>query len=189
MQAVLKGKCKAKAVQLTKAVLTAPYLRLIILFTLINWRHVFPADSHQYMCSYFSSNNYLYFHPMIFSFDSRDHISFINEMKVLIQSDELAKDVASAESLLERHQEHKVNVIFTLNSFSLEVFLLTCNSFLVSIRVILMHQRMDLRSLPMMEKNLSIPIIMLLMRSKKRYLIKRFPVFFHTFSSVRVQQQ
>lgn len=36
MQAVLKGKCKAKAVQLTKAVLTAPYLRLIILFTLIN---------------------------------------------------------------------------------------------------------------------------------------------------------
>ena len=114
---------------------------------------------------------------MIFSFDSRDHISFINEMKVLIQSDELAKDVASAESLLERHQEHKVNVIFTLNSFSLEVFLLTCNSFLVSIRVILMHQRMDLRSLPMMEKNLSIPIIMLLMRSKKRYLIKRFPVF------------
>lgn len=39
--------------------------------------------------------------------DYRDHISFINEMKVLIQSDELAKDVASAESLLERHQEHK----------------------------------------------------------------------------------
>lgn len=38
----------------------------------------------------------------------RDHISFISEMKVLIQSDELAKDVASAESLLERHQEHKV---------------------------------------------------------------------------------
>lgn len=32
-------------------------------------------------------------------------------MKVLIQSDELAKDVASAESLLERHQEHKVNNI------------------------------------------------------------------------------
>lgn len=30
-------------------------------------------------------------------------------MKVLIQSDELAKDVASAESLLERHQEHKVS--------------------------------------------------------------------------------
>jgi len=31
-------------------------------------------------------------------------------MKVLIQSDELAKDVASAESLLERHQEHKVKI-------------------------------------------------------------------------------
>lgn len=138
------------------------------------------------MCSYFSSNNYLYFHPMIFSFDSRDHISFINEMKVLIQSDELAKDVASAESLLERHQEHKVNVIFTLDSFSLEVFLLTCNSFLVSIRVILMHQRMDLRSLPMMEKNLSIPIIMLLMRSKKRYLIQSFSVFFFILLAVYV---
>ena len=30
-------------------------------------------------------------------------------MKVLIQSDELAKDVASAESLHDRHQEHKVS--------------------------------------------------------------------------------
>ena len=38
----------------------------------------------------------------------RDHISFINEMKVLIESDDLAKDVAGAEALLERHQEHKV---------------------------------------------------------------------------------
>ena len=40
--------------------------------------------------------------------DYRDHISFVNEMKVLIESDELAKDVAGAEALLERHQEHKV---------------------------------------------------------------------------------
>ena len=29
-------------------------------------------------------------------------------MKVLIQSDELAKDVAGAEALLDRHNEHKV---------------------------------------------------------------------------------
>lgn len=35
-------------------------------------------------------------------------------MKVLIQSDELAKDVASAESLLERHQEHKVRKLYSL---------------------------------------------------------------------------
>lgn len=40
----------------------------------------------------------------------RDHMSFISEMKVLIQSDELAKDVAGAEALLEHHQEHKVSV-------------------------------------------------------------------------------
>lgn len=29
-------------------------------------------------------------------------------MKAIIYSDELAKDVAGAEALLERHQEHKV---------------------------------------------------------------------------------
>ncbi|XP_048586984.1 spectrin alpha chain, non-erythrocytic 1 isoform X2 [Nematostella vectensis] len=39
--------------------------------------------------------------------DFRDHMSFINEMKVLIMADELAKDVAGGEALLERHQEHK----------------------------------------------------------------------------------
>ena len=37
-------------------------------------------------------------------------MTFISEMTVLISSDELAKDVAGAESLLERHQEHKVNL-------------------------------------------------------------------------------
>lgn len=31
-------------------------------------------------------------------------------MKSIIQADELAKDVAGAEALLERHQEHKVRV-------------------------------------------------------------------------------
>ena len=35
-------------------------------------------------------------------------MSFINEMQVLITSDELAKDVAGAKALLERHQEHRV---------------------------------------------------------------------------------
>lgn len=35
-------------------------------------------------------------------------MSWINDMKAIIQADELAKDVAGAEALLERHQEHKV---------------------------------------------------------------------------------
>lgn len=41
--------------------------------------------------------------------DFRDLISWINDMKAIISADELAKDVAGAEALLERHQEHKVN--------------------------------------------------------------------------------
>ena len=39
--------------------------------------------------------------------DYRDLISWTNDTKTIIQSDELAKDVAGAEALLERHQEHK----------------------------------------------------------------------------------
>jgi len=31
-------------------------------------------------------------------------------MKAIISADELAKDVAGAEALLERHQEHKVSL-------------------------------------------------------------------------------
>lgn len=34
-------------------------------------------------------------------------------MKAIISADELAKDVAGAEALLERHQEHKV-ILFLL---------------------------------------------------------------------------
>lgn len=33
-------------------------------------------------------------------------------MKAIISADELAKDVAGAEALLERHQEHKVSSYF-----------------------------------------------------------------------------
>lgn len=40
--------------------------------------------------------------------DFRDLISWVNDMKAIISADELAKDVAGAEALLERHQEHKV---------------------------------------------------------------------------------
>ena len=41
--------------------------------------------------------------------DFRDLISWINDMKAIISADELAKDVAGAEALLERHQEHKAS--------------------------------------------------------------------------------
>ncbi len=40
--------------------------------------------------------------------DYKEHILFITEMKSLIETDEVAKDVAGAEMLIERHQEHKV---------------------------------------------------------------------------------
>ena len=32
-------------------------------------------------------------------------------MKAIISADDLAKDVAGAEALLDRHQEHKVNML------------------------------------------------------------------------------
>jgi hypothetical protein len=37
-------------------------------------------------------------------------------MKAIISADELAKDVAGAEALLERHQEHKVNLFIIHNA-------------------------------------------------------------------------
>ena len=40
--------------------------------------------------------------------DFRDLVSWVHDMKAIISADELAKDVAGAEALLERHQEHKV---------------------------------------------------------------------------------
>lgn len=40
--------------------------------------------------------------------DYRDLCSWINDMKAVISADELAKDVAGAEALLESHQEHRV---------------------------------------------------------------------------------
>ena len=43
--------------------------------------------------------------------DYRDLISWTNDTKSIIQADELAKDVAGAEALLERHQEHKGSVV------------------------------------------------------------------------------
>lgn len=40
--------------------------------------------------------------------DYRDLMSWISDMKAIISADELARDVAGAEALLERHHEHKV---------------------------------------------------------------------------------
>ena len=42
--------------------------------------------------------------------DFRDLVSWIHDMKAIIAADELAKDVAGAEALLERHQEHRVRL-------------------------------------------------------------------------------
>lgn len=50
--------------------------------------------------------------------DFRDLISWINGMKAVIAADELAKDVAGAESLLERHQEHKGEIDAREDSFA-----------------------------------------------------------------------
>ncbi|XP_025205987.1 spectrin alpha chain isoform X1 [Melanaphis sacchari] len=49
--------------------------------------------------------------------DFRDLTSWINDMKAIIYSDELAKDVAGAEALLERHQEHKGEIDAREDSF------------------------------------------------------------------------
>lgn len=49
--------------------------------------------------------------------DYRDLVSWINGMKAIISADELAKDVAGAEALLERHQEHRGEIDAREDSF------------------------------------------------------------------------
>ncbi|XP_022242846.1 spectrin alpha chain-like isoform X2 [Limulus polyphemus] len=49
--------------------------------------------------------------------DFRDLVSWINDMKSIISADELAKDVAGAEALLERHQEHRGEIDARQDSF------------------------------------------------------------------------
>ena len=53
----------------------------------------------------------MYVDVCLFLPHNRDYVTFISEMQVLITSDELAKDVAGAKALLERHQEHKVSFV------------------------------------------------------------------------------
>lgn len=50
--------------------------------------------------------------------DFRDLVSWINDMKAIISADELAKDVAGAEALLERHQEHRGEIDAREDSFA-----------------------------------------------------------------------
>lgn len=49
--------------------------------------------------------------------DFRDLTSWIHDMRTIISADELAKDVAGAEALLERHQEHKGEIDAREDSF------------------------------------------------------------------------
>ena len=49
--------------------------------------------------------------------DFRDLVSWIKDMTAIISADELAKDVAGAEALLERHQEHKGEIDAREDSF------------------------------------------------------------------------
>ncbi|ESO09912.1 hypothetical protein HELRODRAFT_156368 [Helobdella robusta] len=51
--------------------------------------------------------------------DYRDLISWISDTKAIITVDELAKDVAGAEALLEKHQEHKGEIDAREDSFRL----------------------------------------------------------------------
>lgn len=51
--------------------------------------------------------------------DFRDLISWTHDMKAIISADELAKDVAGAEALLERHQEHRGEIDAREDSFRL----------------------------------------------------------------------
>lgn len=52
-----------------------------------------------------------------FTADFRDLTSWVTEMKALINADELANDVAGAEALLDRHQEHKVTCLLLENLY------------------------------------------------------------------------
>uniref|UniRef100_A0A8C9XR74 Spectrin alpha, non-erythrocytic 1 n=1 Tax=Sander lucioperca TaxID=283035 RepID=A0A8C9XR74_SANLU len=57
------------------------------------------------------------YHLQRFTADFRDLTSWVTEMKALINADELANDVAGAEALLDRHQEHKGEIDAHEDSF------------------------------------------------------------------------
>jgi spectrin alpha len=49
--------------------------------------------------------------------DYRDLLNWINTMRALVHSDEMAKDVTGAEALLERHREHRAEIYAREQSF------------------------------------------------------------------------
>lgn len=49
--------------------------------------------------------------------DYRDLVSWMNDMRAIISADELAKDVAGSEALVDRHQEHKGEIDARADSF------------------------------------------------------------------------
>lgn len=57
--------------------------------------------------------SFAYLRLQRFLADFRDLTSWVTEMKALINADELANDVAGAEALLDRHQEHKVEWLYS----------------------------------------------------------------------------
>uniref|UniRef100_A0A673X9Q9 Spectrin alpha, non-erythrocytic 1 n=1 Tax=Salmo trutta TaxID=8032 RepID=A0A673X9Q9_SALTR len=71
--------------------------------TLAAERHARLNDSYRWVPRYTS--------------DFRDLTSWVTEMKALINADELANDVAGAEALLDRHQEHKGEIDAHEDSF------------------------------------------------------------------------
>lgn len=102
-----------------------------------------------------------------FTADFRDLTSWVTEMKALINADELANDVAGAEALLDRHQEHKVDYLRPLQ-LQLLVKWLQNEMPRVSPRVRLMHTRTALDQPMKLAKPYSVQGTMLLMRSRKR---------------------
>ncbi|MFH4975655.1 hypothetical protein AB6A40_002364 [Gnathostoma spinigerum] len=59
-----------------------------------------------------------YYNLHRFLADYRDLCAWINDMKAVISADELAKDVAGAEALLESHQEHRGEIDAREDSFN-----------------------------------------------------------------------
>uniref|UniRef100_A0A8C9XPB5 Spectrin alpha, non-erythrocytic 1 n=1 Tax=Sander lucioperca TaxID=283035 RepID=A0A8C9XPB5_SANLU len=96
-----------------------------------NWEQIrtLAADLVPINCQYTTINlslqNSAHFCPFVsslfslqrFTADFRDLTSWVTEMKALINADELANDVAGAEALLDRHQEHKGEIDAHEDSF------------------------------------------------------------------------
>ena len=59
--------------------------------------------------------------------DYRDLMMWINSMKELIASDELATDVTGAEALLERHQEHRTEIDARAGTFQVSLYLVVAS--------------------------------------------------------------